>query len=100
MKAREDEGGRTVDVMRFLLTYGLDPLADTVENKPSLNKKVKESVRRLLKEMVDYSTENLDSDLPKSTALKRVEPLPKHSIPQEKYNINVPMKQGDWLCPK
>lgn len=102
MKAREDEGGRTVDVMRFLLTHGIDPHTDTVGNKPSLNKKVKESVRRLLKEMVEYSTEELenDTDLPKSMTLKSVEKSPKDAVPQEKYGVNVPMKQGDWICPK
>ncbi|PRQ41095.1 putative Zinc finger, RanBP2-type [Rosa chinensis] len=100
VKAREDEGGRTVDVMRFLLTHGLDPLTDTVGNKPSLNKKVKESVRRLLKEMVEYSTDKLDTDLPTNMTLKGVKPSPKHAMPQEKHNINVPMKQGDWICPK
>ncbi|KAA8529007.1 hypothetical protein F0562_033505 [Nyssa sinensis] len=55
VKECEDEGGRTVDVMRFLLTYGLDPITGSVENKPCLNKRVKESVRRLLKEMVEFS---------------------------------------------
>ena len=65
MKARQDEAGRTVDVMRFLLTYGLDPITGTVDNKPCLSKLVKASVRRLLKEMVEYSTKELDSNLPK-----------------------------------
>ncbi|KAL2545875.1 zinc finger protein VAR3 [Forsythia ovata] len=53
VKAREDEGGRTVDVMRFVLAYGLDPVYCSVDNKPCLNKRVKESVRILLKEMMD-----------------------------------------------
>ncbi|KAB2620064.1 hypothetical protein D8674_037024 [Pyrus ussuriensis x Pyrus communis] len=102
VKAREDEGGRTVDVMRFLLTYGLDPTTGTVENKPCLNKMVKESVRRLLKQMVVDSTQNIDSNPPKSTSttIKRVASVSDHSIPQEKGQINVPMKPGDWLCPK
>ncbi|KAJ6312723.1 hypothetical protein OIU77_014281 [Salix suchowensis] len=65
VKAREDEGGRTVDVMRILLTYGLDYVSCTVENKPcQKNKMVKESVRRLLKELVGLSNDELDSDLP------------------------------------
>ncbi|XP_050373687.1 zinc finger protein VAR3, chloroplastic-like [Argentina anserina] len=100
VKAREDEGGRTVDVMRFLLTHGLDPRTETVGNKASLNRKVKESVRRLLKEMVEYSTEKLDANLPESTTLKRVETSQNNAVPQEKCNLNVPMKQGDWICPK
>ncbi|KAL5568907.1 hypothetical protein UlMin_025482 [Ulmus minor] len=100
VKAREDEGGRTVDVMRFLLTYGLDPISGTVENKPCLNKMVKESVRRLLKEIVEYSNRILDSDPPKSTKLEKALIWHDSSTSPEKGPINVPMKQGDWLCPK
>ncbi|KAL6187021.1 hypothetical protein ACLB2K_043137 [Fragaria x ananassa] len=32
--------------------------------------------------------------------LKSVEKSPKDAVPQEKYGVNVPMKQGDWICPK
>ncbi|KAM0961101.1 hypothetical protein ACFX2I_020418 [Malus domestica] len=78
--------------MRFLLTYGLDPVIGTVENKPCLNKMVKESVRRLLKQMVEfeYSTENIDSNPPKctTTRIKRVALVSDHSIPQEKGQIS------------
>ncbi|KAL0005229.1 hypothetical protein SO802_012790 [Lithocarpus litseifolius] len=100
VKARQDEGGRTVDVMRFLLTYGLDPITGTVDNKPCLSKLVKASVRRLLKEMVEYSTKELNSNLPKATPLKRVASAQGCSSLPEKGHINVPMKRGDWLCPK
>ncbi|XP_059447374.1 uncharacterized protein LOC132178831 [Corylus avellana] len=100
VKARQEEGGRTVDVMRILLTYALDPITGTLENKSLLNKLVKESVRRLLKEMVEYSTKELDSKLPKATPLKRVASAKDHSSPPGKGHLNVPMKQGDWLCPK
>lgn len=100
MKAREDEGGRTIDVMRILLTYGLDSITSSVENKPCLNKSVKESVRRLLKEMVYYGSKEPQSDLPNTKLSKREEPLEDHLSPQGKGRINVPMKQGDWHCPK
>lgn len=97
MKAREDEGGRTVDVMRIILTYGLDPLIGSVENKPCLNEKVKESVRSLLKEIVELSNEEEDSNIPDTTkvVIQQV-----HPNLQDKGKINVPMKQGDWICPK
>ena len=100
MKAREDEGGRTVDVMRFLLTYGLDSIAGTVENKPCLNKVVKESVRTLLKEVVEHSMRILDSNLQKSMTSEKVLPVQDHLGSQVKGHINAPRKQGDWLCPK
>ncbi|XVE91955.1 hypothetical protein REPUB_Repub01dG0055900 [Reevesia pubescens] len=96
VKAREDEGGRTVDVMRILLTYGLDSITGSVENKPCQNKFVKESVRRLLKEMVDYS--NRESDMPNAAPSRGDASLQDHSSSQG--DTKVPMKQGDWLCPK
>ncbi|CAK9170413.1 unnamed protein product [Ilex paraguariensis] len=99
VKACKDEGGRTVDVMRFLLTYGLDPITGSVENKPCLNKRVKESVRRLLKEMVELNTEKLD-DFPKAIPSKSNSSMQEISSHKGQSQINVPMKQGDWMCPK
>ncbi|XP_042505342.1 uncharacterized protein LOC122081963 [Macadamia integrifolia] len=95
VKARENERGRTVDVMRILITYGLDPITGSVENKSCLSKRIKESVRKLLTEMVKFSI-NLDSGSVKGTNSSILEP----SSQQQKAQINVPMKQGDWVCPK
>lgn len=100
VKAREDEGGRTVDVMRFLLTYGLDPVVGSVENKPSLNKNVKESVRTLLKEMVDIKVEEYNHEPPKATAEHCTSSTQENGSNQERSQIDVPMKPGDWRCPK
>ncbi|XP_002525990.2 zinc finger protein VAR3, chloroplastic isoform X1 [Ricinus communis] len=91
VKARENEGGRTVDVMRILLTYGLDSISGTLENKPCQNKLVKESVKKLLKEMLEHSSQQHDFDPPNARLSKNVESL---------LHSNVPAKQGDWLCPK
>lgn len=98
VKAREEEGGRTVDVMRIILTYGLEPIIGSVENKPCLTKMVEESVRRLLKEIVEHSTKEENSNLPDSgeVVIRHV-----HSNHQHKGKIDDPMvKQGDWICPK
>lgn len=97
VKAREDEGGRTVDVMRIIMTYGLDPIIGSVENKPSINKMVKESVRRLLKKIVECSTEDKNHNFPDTT---KVDVQEVHPNPQVKGKKGVPMKQGDWICPK
>ncbi|KAJ8555082.1 hypothetical protein K7X08_000017 [Anisodus acutangulus] len=86
--AREDQGGRTVDVMRLLLTYGLDPITGAVENKPTLNKRVKESARKLLKEIVNFCSEELICETQKSISV------------QEEGQTNVLIKHGDWICPK
>ena len=90
MKARVDEGGRTVDVICILFTFGLDSITGSVENKPCQNKLVKESVRRLLKEMVDYSNQDLQYDMP-NAAPSRGDASPQdHSNTQG--HIKVPMK--------
>ncbi|KAI9071553.1 hypothetical protein K1719_046486 [Acacia pycnantha] len=93
VKVREDEGGRTVDLMRIILTYGLDPIIGSVENKPCLNKMIKDSVRRLLRELVEHSVKDDGSNLSNSTV--RV-----HINPQDRGNRKAPIKQGDWICPK
>ncbi|KAL3635948.1 hypothetical protein CASFOL_020495 [Castilleja foliolosa] len=101
IKARDDEGGRTVDVMRFLLTYGLDPVIGSVENKPCLNKRVKESVRMLLKEMVEIRVEGGDDlERPKAITRERASLTRENEVQRERARIDVPMKQGDWICPK
>jgi ABC-type tungstate transport system permease subunit len=80
--------GRTVDVMRILLTYGLDIITGNMGNKACLNKTVKESVKKLLNEAVE-----LDSKGPVSGTDKAAQRVPKgQSV--------VPTKQGDWNCPK
>ena len=90
-----------MDVMRILLTYELNYVSGIVENKPYQNNKmVKESVRRLLKELVGLTNDELDSDLPNGKPLKGGLPLKNNSTAQEKDPINVSMKPGDWLCPK
>ncbi|KAK8930479.1 hypothetical protein KSP39_PZI016874 [Platanthera zijinensis] len=83
VKPSENETGRTMDVMRILLTYGFNTTNSSVEDGLSLGQTVKESVRRLLNDVVDHS-------------LKNYGPVPK----DEKSQINVLMKQGDWICPK
>ncbi|KAE8699024.1 putative diphosphoinositol polyphosphate phosphohydrolase [Hibiscus syriacus] len=98
VKAREDEGGRTVDVMRILLTYGLDSVTCSVENKPCQNKLVKASVRRLLKEVVDYGSKDQRADMP-NAAPSRADASREDHLSTE-GQIKVPMKPGDWLCPK
>ncbi|CAN6466033.1 unnamed protein product [Victoria cruziana] len=101
VKAREDESGRTLDVMRILLAYGLDPLIGSVENKPCLAKTTKESVRRLMKQMVEFGTKEVHAEFTKpisAIATRKRERLMKHQISPARSDL--PMKQGDWICPK
>ncbi|URD80740.1 Zn-finger in Ran binding protein [Musa troglodytarum] len=101
VKARQDEVGRTVDVMRILLTYGLDIITGSVENSACLNKTVKESVKKLLNEIVEFSSKELDVN---SLTLTSKRPLHRQSKANGhqlfKGQLSVPTKQGDWICPK
>lgn len=89
-----------MDVMRFVLAYGLDPVYCSVENKPCLNKRVKEAVRKLLKEIMDSRTEECDAEPPRVTASKWESSIEGNDVEQERSHNQVPMKQGDWICPK
>ncbi|RWW41477.1 hypothetical protein BHE74_00053035 [Ensete ventricosum] len=101
VKAGADEVGRTVDVMRILLTYGLDIITGSVENSACLNKTVKESVKKLLNEMVEFSSKELDVNSLTLTSKKPLHGQNKANGHQLfKGQLSVPMKQGDWICPK
>ncbi|XP_023522398.1 zinc finger protein VAR3, chloroplastic-like isoform X1 [Cucurbita pepo subsp. pepo] len=89
-KACGDGGGRTVDVMRVLLFYGLDHISAMVENRRCVNKKANDSVRKLLKEIVDYSAGERESDVLNSN----------EGFSTENHETNASATQGDWHCPK
>lgn len=93
-KARENEGGRTVDVVRILLTYGLNVVTGTIDNQACMTKVIKESVRKLLTEVVDFTIKELNSNTPEPDS----ESSRGHQM--KKSRNTVPMKQGDWICPK
>ncbi|XP_019059027.1 PREDICTED: zinc finger protein VAR3, chloroplastic isoform X2 [Tarenaya hassleriana] len=81
-----EEGARTVDVMRILLTYGLDYLPSTVENRICRTKFVEDSVRKLLREIVEYSSMNV----------KSVEASRKDNDDEK----DVLKRPKDWQCPQ
>ncbi|KGN51443.1 hypothetical protein Csa_007719 [Cucumis sativus] len=89
-KACGDEGGRTLDVMCVLLFYGLDHISAIVENRPCLNKTANDSVRKLLKDIVEHSTGERESDLLKS----------KEATSAESHDTSASATRGDWHCPK
>lgn len=79
-----------MDVMRVLLFYGLDHISAIVENRPCLNKTANDSVRKLLKDIVEHSTGERESDLLKS----------KEATSAESHDTSASATRGDWHCPK
>ncbi|AEE35094.1 Ran BP2/NZF zinc finger-like superfamily protein [Arabidopsis thaliana] len=91
-QARDDEGARTIDVMRLLLTYGLDSISPTVENRACQTKLVEDSVRKLLRESVAYSLTDFES-AETETAGDELQPN------SQDIDERDPRKRpGDWYC--
>lgn len=100
----EDEA-RTVDVMRILLNYAIDPTSLSGEN--SVNGGVQESARKLLSELTMLSDTTIDPSIPKpvfqtSSKTKTFDKgiaKPKFSAGKGRETTETEMKKGDWLCP-
>lgn len=93
MQARADEVGRTIDVMRFILTYGLDPVTRSIVNKSCLAKRVKESVCNLVSQLVKLSVHEPCRD---HFEVDRQWFLSKNLYRE----VGAPKMLGDWNCPK
>ncbi|KAF2607464.1 hypothetical protein F2Q68_00046229, partial [Brassica cretica] len=91
-QARDEEGARTIDVMRILLTYGLDSISPAVVNRACQTKFVEDSVRKLLRESVEYSLQDVESA---ETVTSRDELQPNSLESDERDPRKRP---GDWHC--
>ncbi|CAA7022403.1 unnamed protein product [Microthlaspi erraticum] len=127
-EAREEEGARTIDVMRILLTYGLDSISPTVENRACQTKFVEDSVRKLLRESVEYSLKDVESsetetarddeidlrkrpgdwhcteckflNFAKNIRCLRCDVFSEERLKQlkQEQRDHLPLKKGDWIC--
>ncbi|KAL4196861.1 hypothetical protein AMTRI_Chr04g185270 [Amborella trichopoda] len=91
VNAKEEEGARTVDIVRILLSYAMDPVVLSEGGKPHGRENVEVSARKLLTELVELSDTPLDPALPTSVLKSIPEKLQKVMMGQE-------MKKGDWIC--
>ncbi|KAJ8637280.1 hypothetical protein MRB53_011547 [Persea americana] len=99
--AKEDEGPRTVDVVRILLSYATDPLVHSDGPKPQARENVEASARKLLSELFELSDTTPDPSLPKrAVKIPRQKEQSQKVIGDEKQYQNVEMKKGDWICSK
>lgn len=101
MIAKEDEGPRTVDVVRILLSYATDLLVHSEGEKPQARENVEASARKLLSELIELSDTTPDSSLPKpAVKIPRQKEQFQKVLDDEKRYQNVEMKKGDWICSK
>ncbi|OAY81086.1 Zinc finger protein VAR3, chloroplastic [Ananas comosus] len=93
---KEDEGARTVDVVRILMSYAPVP-----RREESIKENVQESVRKLLSEIILLSDTTIDPSLPKPILDPPSQKAPSQRISkQDDQSSGIEMKKGDWLCPR
>uniref|UniRef100_A0A0D9VY18 RanBP2-type domain-containing protein n=1 Tax=Leersia perrieri TaxID=77586 RepID=A0A0D9VY18_9ORYZ len=100
-----EDGARTVDVVRILLNYAIDPTSLSGEN--SVNGGVQESARKLLSELTILSDTTIDPSLPipvfhtskKEDKGRKSVAKPGASAGNGRESTATEMKKGDWLCP-
>ncbi|GJT89976.1 zinc finger protein VAR3, chloroplastic [Tanacetum coccineum] len=93
-----ESAARTVDIVRILLNYALDPVFDS-NNKPSGAELVEASAKKLLLELTELSDTKIDPEMQKPAApvARKVQ---QYDIVERDPSRNVEMKRGDWMCPK
>ncbi|KAL6001650.1 hypothetical protein ACLOJK_007390 [Asimina triloba] len=97
--AKEDEAARTVDVVRVLLSYAMDPLVLSGGEKPPGREHVESSACRLLSQLIELSDTSPDPSLPKPAVMTPIE-RERKIRDRDRQFLNVEMKKGDWICSK
>ncbi|KAJ7975239.1 zinc finger protein VAR3, chloroplastic [Quillaja saponaria] len=99
-----EAAARTVDLVRIVLFYALDPLVISGGEKPPGRLLVESSARKLLSELIDLSESSPDPPPPKPAPKPAPKSSPKKdpslNLPNDKLSQDVEMKRGDWMCPK
>ncbi|OVA01704.1 zinc finger protein [Macleaya cordata] len=91
-----EASARTVDIVRMLLIYALDPLVHSRE-KPNGREHIEASARKLLSELIELSETSPDPALPKPAVKPARKP---QTIVDIEKSQNIEMKKGDWMCSK
>ncbi|GMH17534.1 hypothetical protein Nepgr_019375 [Nepenthes gracilis] len=95
-----EAAARTVDVMRILLFYALDPLVILGGVKPPGGEQAELSSRRLLSELLELSEVSPHVALPQRAIKASFQKTQVVNLMDTKLSQNVDMKRGDWMCPK
>jgi len=99
-----DAQARTVDVMRILMSYAVDPALNSGGTNPSITEHVQDSARKLLGELIKLSDTTIDPTLPKpevqSTSKKEPSEKSEKVIRKSNHSRDIEMKKGDWICSK
>lgn len=98
---KEDEAdARTVDIVRILLFYALDPLVLSGGEKPPGRQTVESSARKLFSELIELSETPPDPALPKPAGKVLKQKEDTLNFMDDTLSQDIEMKRGDWMCPK
>ncbi|XP_022725908.1 zinc finger protein VAR3, chloroplastic-like [Durio zibethinus] len=95
-----EAAARTVDIVRILLSYALDPLVILGGEKPPGRERIDASARTLLSDLTKLSETSCDAELPMPAAKAPPQKEKTVSGNDDREFKNVEMKRGDWMCPK
>ncbi|CAL5186665.1 unnamed protein product [Lathyrus oleraceus] len=93
---------RTVDIVRILLFYAVDPLVLSGGEKPPGREVIESSARQLLSQLIELSEASpAPPPVPaQSTSKDTVAKSKPLSFRADMLSKHVEMKRGDWTCPK
>lgn len=95
-----ESAARTVDVVRILLNFALDPvvISGEGEHKVAARELVESSARRLLSELVELSETPPDPNLPKPASVAHQKKKQFVDSTDNESSKSIDMKPGDWVC--
>lgn len=99
LKGNEAEG-RTVDIVRILMSYALDPLVISGEERSPGRELIEASTRKLLSELIELSETPLVPALPQHTPKASREKEQDVDVMDGTTSEHAEMREGDWICPK
>lgn len=97
---QSEAAARTVDIVRILMYYALDPLVISGEEKPPGRELIETSARKLLSKLLQLSETAVDPSLPMPAAKALQKKKTSISFMDDELSQTAEMKRGDWMCPK
>ncbi|KAK4793879.1 hypothetical protein SAY86_011873 [Trapa natans] len=94
---KDSESPRTVDVMRLLMFYAVDPLVTSGNQMSPRRERAEVCARKLISKLVELS-ESTPTPAPLKQTMKAPS-VEKKAILDNNVSTNAEMKRGDWMCP-
>ncbi|KAG8362724.1 hypothetical protein BUALT_BualtUnG0046900 [Buddleja alternifolia] len=95
-----EAAARTIDLVRILLFYALDPLVFSGENKPPGRDLVESSARKLLLELIELGETPPHPELPRPAPVTSQKKKQSLDLLDNESSKGAEMKRGDWVCTK